>query len=204
MSERRLYFRIDDYLDLEYLAVDEDTLRHTPAENLFPGSAALKIYAELKKIDSESTQLFYQIKDRDRQVADYLHLLNRKLDLLAQQLISEPRLRGGHDTDRRQVNISEGGLAFSNNEALKPGQPLALNLTFLPTFVGLAIYARVARCEPVRTGGYEIAAEFETLTDAQQHLLSQQIMRAQMAEKRRLQDLDPDNKGDLYSKGASS
>lgn len=204
MSERRLYFRIDDYLDLEYLAVEEDTLRHTPAENLFPGSAALKTYAELKKIDSEASQLFYQIKDRDRQVADYLYLLNRKMDLIAQQLISEPRLRGAHGTDQRQVNISEGGLAFSNHEALKAGQPLALNLTFLPTYVGLAIYARVARCEPVRTGGYEIAAEFETLTDAQQHLLSQQIMRAQMAEKRRLQDLDPETRGDLYSKGASS
>lgn len=204
MSERRLYFRIDDYLDLEYLAVEEDTLRNTPAENLFPGSAALKTYSELKKIDSEASQLFYQIKDRDRQVADYLYLLNRKMDLLAQQLISKPRLREGHDAEQRQVNISEGGLAFSNHEALKSGQALALNLTFLPTYVGLAIYARVARCEPVHTGGYEIAAEFETLTDAQQHLLSQQIMRAQMAEKRRLQDLDPDTRGNLYSKGASS
>lgn len=204
MPERRLYFRIDDYLDLEYLAVDEDTLRHTPAENLFPGAAALKTYAELKKIDSESSQLFYQIKDRDRQIADYLYLLNRKIDLLAQQLISEPRLHGTHATDQRRVNISEGGLAFSNREPLELGQPLALNLTFLPTYVGLALYARVARCEPLRTGGYEIAAEFEALTDPQQHLLSQQIMRAQMAEKRRLQDLDPDDKGNLYSKGASS
>lgn len=204
MSERRLYFRIDDYLDLEYLSVDEDTLQHTPVENLFPGAAALKTYAELKKIDSETTQLFYQLKDHDRAVADYLHLLNRKIDLLAQQLISEPRQQSRHRAEQRHVNISEGGLAFSNKEALPAGQPLALNLTFLPTYVGLALYARVARCEPVRTGGYEIAAEFDSMTEPQQQLLSQQIMRAQMAEKRRRQDLDANDKGDLYTKGASS
>lgn len=193
MSERRLYFRIDDYLDLEYLSVDEKTVRETPAENLFPGSAALKAYAELKKMDSEASQLFYQIKDKDRQIADYLHLLNRKIELLSQQLISEPRLRS-HGSEQRRVNISEGGLAFSNNEALPAGQYLALNLTFLPTYVGLAIYARVSRCEPVRTGGFEIAAEFEAMTEPQQHILSQQIMRAQMADKRRHQDLDPESR----------
>ncbi len=103
MSERRLYFRIDDYLDLEYLSVDEHTVRATPPENLFPGSAALKAYAELKKIDSEASQLFYQIKDKDRQVAEYLHLLNRKIELLSQQLISEPRLhsQGGASGEPR-------------------------------------------------------------------------------------------------------
>ncbi|WP_347329618.1 PilZ domain-containing protein [Marinimicrobium locisalis] len=190
MSERRLYFRIDDYLDLEYLSVDEKTVRQTPAENLFPGSAAIKAYAELKKVDSEASQLFYQIKDKDRQIAEYLHLLNRKIDLLGQQLISEPRLRA-QVGERRRVNISEGGLAFSNAEALAREQYLALNLTFLPTYVGLAVYARVSRCEPVRTGGFEIAAEFETMTEPQQHILSQQIMRAQMADKRRHQDLYP-------------
>lgn len=188
MSERRLYFRIDDYLELAYVPVDDRTVRKTPVENLFPGSAALRAYADLKKIDSEAAQLFYQIKDRDRVVADYLQLLNRKLDLLAQQLISEPRLKREHGAgEKRRVNISDGGLAFSNTEAIEPGQALALSLTFLPTFVGLAVYARVTRCDPVPDGGYDIAAEFEALSDNQQHLISQQIMRAQLAQKRRQQ-----------------
>lgn len=191
MPERRLYFRIDDYLELDYLPVEERTLRETPVENLFPGAAALKAYAELKKIDSEAAQLFYQIKDRDRAVADYLHLLNRKLDLLAQQLISEPRLRRESTSgESRRVNISEGGLAFSNDQPLDPGQPLALNLTFLPSFVGLAVYARVSRCDRVPAGGWEIAAEFERLSDHQQQLISQQLMRVQLAQKRRNQSLD--------------
>lgn len=188
MSDRRLYFRIDDYIDLEYLEVDPAKVATTPAENLFPGNAALKIYAELKKIDSEAAQLLYQIKERDRQLADYLYLFNRKLDLLTQQLITEPRAKARPGT-HREVNISEGGIAFSNDFALEPQQLIALNLTFLPTFVGLALYAQIVRCEPSRNGQWEIAAKFHQTTDAQQQLISQQMMRAQMADKRRRQDL---------------
>lgn len=203
MSERRHYFRIDDYIDLEYLEVDPETTRETPAENLFPGAAGLKVYSELKKIDSEATQLLYQIKDRDRQLADYLYLLNRKLELLSQQLISEPRQQRWPGT-HREVNISEGGLSFTNDLALNVGQDLALNLTFLPTYVGVAVYARVARCEPSRTQHWEIAAEFQNLSDAQQQLISQQIMRAQMADKRRQQEISLTREGDSPSTGASS
>jgi len=187
MPERRLSFRIDDYIDLECRQVDPDTAARTPVENLFPGSAALKVYAELKKIDSETAQLLFQIKDRDRHLADYLHLLNRKIDLLAQQLISEPsaQKRSGQ---RRSVNISEGGIAFDHDQALEKNHLVALNLVFLPTFVGVPVYALVTRCEPGRNGRWEIAAEFHQASEAQQQLISQQIMRAQMADKRRHQD----------------
>lgn len=204
MSERRLYFRIDDYVDIEYLTVDEQTRQRAPAEHLFPGSGALKTYAELKRIDSEATQLFYQIKDKDRQIADYLYLLNRKIDLLGQELISEPRRhRSASSQNDQRVSISEGGVAFTHTRPIETGQLLALNLTFLPTYVGLALYAHVTRCEPVHTGLYEIAAEFESLSETQQQLLSQQIMRVQLAEKRRHQDLESGGNSDTYHQGAS-
>jgi len=188
MPERRHYFRIDDYIDLECRQVDSDTAARTPVENLFPGSAALKVYAELKRIDSETAQLLYQIKDRDRHLADYLHLLNRKIDLLAQQLISEPHSQQHAGQRRRSVNISEGGIAFDHDQPLAMDRLVALNLVFLPTFVSVPVYALVTRCEQGRNERWEIAAEFRQITDAQQQLISQQIMRAQMAEKRRLHD----------------
>lgn len=187
MPERRHSFRIDDYIDLECRQIAPDTATHTPVENLFPGSAALKVYAELKKIDGETSQLLYQIKDRDRHLAEYLHLLNRKIDLLAQQLISEPN---EHDRPerRRSVNISDSGIAFEYDQPLERNRPVALNLVFLPTFVGVPVYALVTRCEPGRNGSWEIAAEFHQTSEAQLQLISQQIMRAQMADKRRQQN----------------
>src|SRR5690606_29686776 len=63
MSERRRYFRIDDYVELAYLCVDRDTLTNTRPESLFPDAALLNLQAEFKKIDSESAQLLFQIKD---------------------------------------------------------------------------------------------------------------------------------------------
>jgi len=190
MSEdRRNYFRIDDYLHLELRPVERQTLAHTPVENLFPGSEALKIYAELRRLDAESQQLYHQIKDRDRQLAEYLYLLNRKTDLLAQQLVSKPDL-AGEEPYKRSVNLSEGGIAFSHDQPLDKASYLALNLIFLPSYVHIPVYALVTRCDPHHDKGYEIGAEFQKLSDAQQQLIGQQIMRAQLADKRRRQALN--------------
>jgi hypothetical protein len=184
MSERRRFFRIDDYVELTYQTVDRETLDRVQPESLFPDAGLLSLQAELKKLDSESAQLLFQIKDRDRRLGDYLHLLNRKIELLSQQLMAKrkPAENGGA---RREVNLSEGGVAFSNATDLEKGQFIALHLLFLPSYAGVVIFAQVARCEPHRNGQFEIAANFYQPTSAQQQVLSQQIMRAQMADKRR-------------------
>lgn len=187
-DERRHYFRIDDYVHLELRPVSREALAQTPVENLFPGAEALKTYAELRRLDSEAQQLYHQIKDRDRQLADYLYLLNRKMDLLSQQLVSKPELPASQNK-KRAVNLSEGGIAFSHDQALEKGSYLALNLIFLPSYVHIPVYALVTRCDSRHAKAYEIAAEFQQLSDAQQQLMGQQIMRAQLADKRRKQAL---------------
>ena len=187
-DDRRTYFRIDDYVQLELRPVTHETLNQSPVENFFPGAEALKTYAELRRLDGEAQQLCYQVKDRDRQLADYLYLLNRKVDLLAQQLVSKPDLTEAQSS-KRAVNLSEGGIAFSHNRALEKGSYLALNLIFLPSYVHIPVYALVTRCDSRRDKAYEIAAEFQHLSDAQQQLMGQQIMRAQLADKRRKQAL---------------
>jgi len=60
-----------------------------------------------------------------------------------------------------------------------------MRLVFLPSNAGLVVFAKIIRCEPSNTGEYQIAAKFHRINDTQQHLIGQQIMRAQMAEKRR-------------------
>jgi hypothetical protein len=64
---------------------------------------------------------------------------------------------------------------------------IALRLIFLPSNAGLVLFARIIRCEPSNTGEYQIAAKFHRVSDGQQQLIGQQIMRAQMAERRKSQ-----------------
>ena len=89
MSERRSFFRIDESIALEYKEVDERTANTSEPESLYQDAADIKLYAELKKIDSDAAQLLYQIKDSNRALGEYLHNINRKIELLTQRLMAE-------------------------------------------------------------------------------------------------------------------
>lgn len=186
MSERRSYFRIDETIALEYRPVDEQTANQGQAEELFGNPGSLKLYAELKKIDSDNAQFLYQIKELSRPLGEYLHNLNRKIELIGQELMADQKPQPPSKTIK-QVNLSEGGIAFGSAQPVTVGSFIALRLVFLPSNAGLVVFAKIIRCEPSNTGEYQLAAKFHRITDLHQQLIGQQIMRTQMAEKRRIQ-----------------
>lgn len=184
-SERRSFFRIDESIALEYKQVDEKTYNAGSADALFTDAADIKLYGELKKIDYDTSQLLYQIKDSNRALGEYLHNLNRKIELLSQHIMAEHRPAAlTHKT--LQVNLSEGGVSFGSEQPIPKDSYIALRMTFLPSYAGLILFANVIRCEPSSAGDYQIASKFHRITNAQQQLIGQQIMRAQIADKRRL------------------
>ncbi len=186
MSERRSFFRIDETIALELKHVDELTANKSESEALFGNASSLKLYSELKKIDAENAQFLFQIKELSRPLAEYLHNLNRKIELLGQQLMADQKPMPPSKTIK-QVNLSEGGIAFGSSDELKADDFIALRIVFLPSNAGLTLFAKVIRCEKSNSGEFQVAVKFHRITDLQQQLIGQQIMRAQMAEKRRLQ-----------------
>lgn len=186
MPERRSYFRIDENIALEYREVDEQTAKQAEPESLYPDSTTSNLYSELKKIDSENSQLLYQLKADNRALGEYLHNLNRKLDFLAQQIMAEHKPTA-LTTITRQVNLSEGGIAFGSAKSIAQNSYVALRLTFLPSHASLIIFAKIIRCELCKAGDYQIAAKFYRAKDSQLQIVGQQIMRAQMADRRQQQ-----------------
>lgn len=187
MSERRSYFRIDDTIALEFKVIDEATANKGQAETLFNNANSLKLYSELKKIDADNAQFLFQIKELSRPLAEYLHNLNRKIELLGQALMADQKPLPPSKTIR-QVNLSEGGIAFGSATGLNVGDYIGLRIVFFPSNAGLTLFARIIRCEPSNGGEFQVSAKFYRINDLQQQLIGQQIMRAQMAEKRRLQE----------------
>ncbi len=183
MSERRSSFRIDENIALEYREVEESQLQSREPESFFDNSGAVALYGEIKRLDNDNAQLLFQIKNGNRALGDYLHNLNRKIELLSQQLMAEhkpPALT----SITRQVNLSEGGIAFGSAKPIPANSHIALRMTFLPSYAGLIVFAKIIRCELCKAGDYQIAAKFHHLRDAQLHIIGQQIMRAQMADRR--------------------
>lgn len=189
MSERRSYFRIDETIALEFKPVDEQTANKSQPESLFSNANSLKLYTELKKIDTDNAQFLFQVKEMSRPLAEYLHNLNRKIELLGQEIMADQKPSPPSKTIK-QVNLSEGGIAFGSANSVLVGDYIGLRIIFLPSNAGLLLFARIIRCEPSNTGEFQLAAKFHRITDLQQQLIGQQIMRAQMAEKRRLHERD--------------
>ncbi len=184
MSERRSYFRIDESIALEFKEVEEITANTAVPELQFPDTRSLKFFSELRKIDTDNAHLFHQIKETSRALGEYLQNLNRKIDIISQQLMTDARPLPPSKTIKL-VNLSEGGVAFGSARPVEINRFIAIRLIFLPSNAGIVMFAKVIRCEPANGGEYQLAAKFHRISDAQQQLIGQQIMRAQMAERRK-------------------
>lgn len=183
MSERRSSFRIDENIALEYRPVDGADLQKREPESYFENSGAVALYSEIKRLDADNAQLLYQLKNTNRALGEYLHNLNRKIELLSQQLMAEHKPPALTNITR-QVNLSEGGIAFGSSNPIEAGSYISLRLTFLPSYAGLILFAKIIRCELCKAGDYQIAAKFYRARDSQLQIIAQQIMRAQLADRR--------------------
>ncbi|MDO3387157.1 PilZ domain-containing protein [Gilvimarinus sp. SDUM040013] len=177
MDDRREYFRIDVQANIDMAVLTaQPTHQEDPASH-FSASPVLRAMAELKKLDGEAVQLQQQIKDSDRALGEYLHVMSRKIDVLAVYCLTSSTESQG---DYGEITISEGGLSFIGEQAVKIDDWVALMLIFAHPTMAIALHGQITRCEPDPDKGYQIAAEFRYENSAQRQQISQQIMRSQM------------------------
>lgn len=189
-QEKRSFFRINSELVIDFHSVDAYAMQHTEAEAQFPDNArSLNLAQELKRLDREAATHLTAISELSRPLGDYLALMSKKVDLVAQQHFADQS--NNQHLIPTQANLSEGGLAFSTQKPLYKGSHLALQLKFLSDFSSIACYASVIRCDSAETSKserhsetYHIACKFHDLNDTKQEIIGKHIMRAQLAAKR--------------------
>ncbi|EPJ7844151.1 PilZ domain-containing protein [Pseudomonas aeruginosa] len=176
-DDRREYYRIEDTLALEFRPAGavEDGLESEPGATLF------SLLSDLHLMDYESQHLLRHISERDRTLANYLKVMNKRIDLLGQVMVQSLLKEIG---EPRKVSLSEGGVSFRHDRALPVGQLLVLRMVLLPQGFGLELRARVIHAQ-LHDDEFEIGTEFEALSDAQRQLLARHILQKQ-AQQRRL------------------
>lgn len=185
-TEQRHFFRIQEELFLKYQQVEASCILTDPPDIHFTENPALDLFMEMKRLESDATAVLTAVADHHRPTADYLSILNKKIDLLSGHLVAENLKQS--DYPKGRVNLGEGGIAFEAGRAFYKGSYLAMRLVFPATGTCLTIYAQIIRCEE-SSERYRIAAKFVNVTDQQQQTLSRQIMQSQLATKRRQKNL---------------
>lgn len=178
-EDRREYYRIEDTIALEIRPLSAPEA--AGQEVLQDASPLFNLLSELHLSEFESQHLLRQISERDRNTANYLKVMNKRIDLLS-QVVAQTVL--GKFGEPQHVVLSEGGIEFEHHLAYPAGSHVAIKLLLMPQALGLLLRAKVTHCEPESFGTFAIGAEFEALTDAQRQLLARYILQRQAHERR--------------------
>ncbi|PAU63705.1 PilZ domain-containing protein [Pseudomonas indica] len=183
VDDRREYYRITDMIALEIRPAENSG--NGPAGDLPDTPPLFNLLSELHLMDFESQHLLRHISERDRTLANYLKVINKRIDLLGQALAQGLLREIG---TRKTVVLSEGGINFTHSEAFPAGTLLALRMVLMPQALGMLLQGRVVHCQSRADGSFEIGAEFEALTDAQRQLLARHILQKQALERRQARE----------------
>ena len=177
-EDRREYYRIDDMIALQIKSLSAP--QAASKEVLLDDSPLFNLLSELHLSEFESQHLLRQLGERDRTLAAFLKVQNKRMDLLS-QVMAQSLL--GEIGAPQPVIIPEGGIDFQHPTVLTPGSHLAVKLVLMPQALGLLLRAKVTHCDP-KGDSFDIGTEFESMTDAQRQLLARYILQKQAQERR--------------------
>ena len=178
VEERRRFFRIDDEVNLVYKKIDEKIATEASyISDHILGNCSLS--AALDMVSHESSLLLNRLERSQPEVADYLRLLDNKIDLLAQALLMQSNQFTEQTT--RNANLSAAGLAFESEEALEPGEYLEIKMTLLSCMAVIVTYGKVVYCKQNTANDskfpYVAGVDYINMKDQDRELLIKHIVR---------------------------
>lgn len=177
MDDQRDFFRISDRMALQVKPIDGPELTTDTQDNESP---LFNLLSDLHMLDYESQHLLRQIAERDRSLAHYLKIINKRVDLIGKALATQ---LSGDLSEPQDVVLSEAGMAFGSHQPYPIGSWLMMRMVLMPSPLGLVLPARVIRCDPDGNGEqWQVGVGFEHLSDAQRQLLARHILQKQAQE----------------------
>jgi c-di-GMP-binding flagellar brake protein YcgR len=180
-QEKRRYFRVNDTISLMYKTIDEQHIqKHSYVSNDILSSCSLATALEV--LNQEAAAMVPRLEKRDPDLFEYLKLLDAKINLIAQSLHLQQD--GFTEEDKREVNLSADGVAFSNGYAIQVGSLLELHMLLSSCLALITVYARVVQCKDTPGQPFEIAVEYINLKEDDRELLIKHVIKKQMQQLR--------------------
>lgn len=177
--ERRVFFRIDDEIVLNYRVVTNDEFDNNDGLHINE-SSSLTLATELDKMKATSRIHLRHVEKENAEIARYFTHLENKIDLIARHVIMGAD--GLFTENTQSVSISGSGLAFTAKEKLNIGSYVELKFVLKPSLTCIRSYSKVVLCQDQGNGEYKIAIEFSKLTEEDRDVLIRHVVKKQMNE----------------------
>ncbi|HUL12106.1 MAG TPA: PilZ domain-containing protein [Methylococcaceae bacterium] len=184
INERRRYFRIDDDIILfpREVAADQVPQGETFQEHALD---SFSLSSRLDLLTVESRSHLRRIERDHPAVADFLKILEQKIDLVARALLSSETDMASQRTSH--VSLSASGLAFDVDTGFNVGDVLELKMILPPALVGIIAFGRVVYCKQNRDEvlpPFHVAVDFIGLRERDRELLIRHIVKKQLQQLR--------------------
>ncbi len=189
-EERRHFFRINDSVNLSYRFVDEQQIKY-PIQSSASLLDNCSLASALELIAEESTAVHNKLEKIHSDFADYLKLLDIKIDLIAQAVLALSSSEVS-ENETRNANVSVSGLGFECNEPLNVGQYLEIKMLLVHSTVIIMTYAKVIHCSknPDTSSNYQyfVGLDYVNMKESDRDLLSKHVAKKQLQQIRHLKE----------------
>jgi hypothetical protein len=182
-DDKRHFFRISDSVNLSYRFIDEQQIKN-PIKS---GASLLdncSLTSALELISEESAIIHSKLEKIHSDFADYLKLLDIKIDLIAQAVIGLSQPQEITENQTRNANISVSGIGFDCHEPLKLGQFLEIKMLLVHSTVVIVTYAKVVHCiknlNQHSDYPYFVGVDYVNMKEADRDLLSKHVAKKQL------------------------
>ena len=180
-KDRRRFFRIDDEVNLFYKIVDEQAVI-TASQLTDDLLSNCSLVTALDMLDQESNLIMYRIEKNEPEIADYLKVLESKINILSQAVLMQ-----GNDLSEsamRKANISASGLAFDNEVEIKQGEFLEIKLLLTSCLAVITIHGKVVYCKENTPESsempFQIGIDYFDLKEQDREVLIKHVVKRQM------------------------
>ena len=180
-KERRRFFRIDDEVNLYYKKVDENIVNQTShmSDNVL---ANCSLAAAMELISQESRMMMNRIERNSPDVADYLKLIDSKIDLISQAIMMQGT--DFKEKDTRNANLSASGVAFDSEEALAIDDFLEIKMLLVSCMAVIVTYGKVIYCKEKKSRdarySHVVGVNYINMKDQDRELLIKHVVKRQM------------------------
>lgn len=177
-DDRRDYFRVDDVSIVQYRVIDYDENINSDV-NYMQRKKKLTLKARLESMTREMQPLHKMISAGNGKVANYLSMIDKKLDMISDCLVCNELNK--IDSPAIPVNLGAGGISFDSSSPVMNGSMMEMEVVLLPEKNIIYSMAKVISCtrndpSSADDATYKVAVEFVDMDEEVRDMISRHVI----------------------------